>query len=201
MTTAEWLTDLPTGREEARTSKRPLLVDFWDPECLGCKKMIAVTFPDSSVARLLRERFVCVKIDTAAVPESAREFFRAYRVTWTPDLVFFDSRGAEMNRRLGYHTPAEFVAVLRIALGMNAMAYREYGAAFTLFTEASRVDGDREIRPEALFWAGIAAFKIAKSDRAILRQHWRILRDEYRATMWWSRAEASWGVEDAAVTV
>lgn len=196
----DWLTSFDAATTAARNLRRPLFVDFWDPTCLGCAKMIATTFPDQEVARILHDHFVCLKINTADVAEDCRGFVRRYRVAWTPDFIFLDAYGGEMNRRLGYHPPSDFLAVLNIARGLSAMSHREYLTAFELFNAAIDVGPDPVFVPEALFWRGIAAFKVAKSDRAVLRKHWTVLRDQYSDTVWWTRADASWGVEDPAAT-
>jgi thioredoxin-related protein len=188
-----WLGSYAEASERAKRLRRPLLVDFWDPTCLGCLKMLDVTFPNPEVDELLRAEFVCLKVNTAELPDDAKPLVRAHRLIWTPDLLFLDPTGAQLGRRLGFHPPAEFVAVLRIALGQTAMAYRDYERAQQQFTLAAEHAGAADTRPEALFWAGIAAYKLGGGDRAILRREWAVLRDEYPASPWWTRAEASWG--------
>jgi thioredoxin-related protein len=194
-----WLSSLPDAQTKARALKRPLLIDFWDPECLGCRKMLDITFPDAEVAEVLGNEFVCLKVNTAAIAESARPLVREQRVLWTPDLLFRDPTGAELGRRLGYHPPPDFVAVLLIVLGQTAMTFRDYGRALACFSEAADMPNGQAMRPEALFWAGIAAYKVGKGDRAVLRERWTVIRDSYHDTPWWTRAEASWGIESAPV--
>lgn len=190
-----WIESVTQARAAARTLQRPLLVDFWDQTCLGCLKMLAETFPHPEVAALLRDEFVCLKIDTGAVTEEQRELVRAYRVLWTPDLLLFDPLGAELGRRIGFHTPAEFVAVLRVALGQTAMTYRRYDRALEQFTAAAADPDAATMRGEALFWAGIAAYKLdGRGDRAVLRRHWAPIGHELPSSPWWTRALASYGV-------
>lgn len=194
-----WHTDVAEAQRVARELRRPMLIDFWDPECLGCRKMLDVTFPDPLVASILADEFVALKIDTSALRSPQRALIRAYRVLWTPDLVFADHMGAEITRRMGYHPPAEFAALLYVVAGQQAMVNRSYAAAFDHFAAATAANDAIHARPEAIFWAGIAAYKEAGTgDRAILRRHWRVLQSDFADTPWWERALASWGAEDPA---
>lgn len=196
-TTVHWYSDVAEAQRVARELRRPMLIDFWDPECLGCRKMLDVTFPDPEVASILADGFVALKIDTSALTSPQRALIRAYRVLWTPDLLFVDHTGAEITRRMGYHPPAEFASLLHVVAGQEAMVNRAYAAAFDHFAAAAAVNGAIDTRPEALFWAGVAAYKDAGTgDRAILRRHWRVLGSDFADTPWWERALASWGVEE-----
>lgn len=200
-TAIHWYTDVAEAQRVARELRRPMLIDFWDPECLGCRKMLDVTFPDPTVAGILAEEFVALKIDTTALTSPQRALIRAYRVLWTPDLLFVDHMGAEITRRIGYHAPPEFASLLHVVAGQEAMVNQGYAAAFDHFAAAAAVNDAIHTRPEALFWAGIAAYKDAGTgDRAILRRHWRVLESDFADTPWWERALASWGVEDPAET-
>jgi len=197
--TVQWYTDVDEAQRVARDLRRPMLIDFWDPECLGCRKMLDVTFPDPLVARILADEFVALKIDTSAVTISQRSLIRAYRVLWTPDLLFLDHLGAEITRRIGYHPPEEFASLLHVVSGQQAMVMRDYAAAFEHFAAGAAMTGAIHLRPEALFWAGIASYKEAGTgDRAILRRHWRVLQSDFAETPWWERALASWGVAASA---
>lgn len=194
-----WHMDVAEAQRVARELRRPMLIDFWDPECLGCRKMLEVTFPDPVVAGILASEFVALKIDTTALTSPQRALIRAYRVLWTPDLLFVDHMGAEITRRMGYHPPAEFASLLHVVAGQQAMVNRSHAAAFDHFAAAASVNDAIHTRPEALFWAGIAAYKDAGTgDRAILRRHWRVLQSDFADTPWWERALASWGDENPA---
>jgi hypothetical protein len=45
------------------------------------------------------------------------------------------------------------------------------------------------VAAEALFWAGIAAFRSHGKDKEVLRQHWEQLHTRYAHSTWWRRAD------------
>ncbi len=154
--------------------------------------MGAVTYPDASVSELLKSSFVCFKVNTLE-PSAASELFRRFRHLWPPDLVFLDPTGALLRRQVGYLPPAEFVAVLQVVRGQTAMVYRKWDDALAAFTTGA---AEPTMRPEALFWAGVAAYKLAGGNRGVLRRHWQAIRREFPESPWWTRAEASYGTPE-----
>ena len=156
-------------------------------------KMGAVTYPDSDVVDLMNTRFVAYKrsMDESPGPD-ALPLLRGVRVLWTPDFLFLDPRGVPIRRRIGYAPPDEFVGELRFVLGLVAMVHREFANAVEEFERAAGPGRERGIAAEALYWKGVAAYKLGR-DRAILRRHWDEIRERFGTTDWWTRAEASYG--------
>jgi len=88
----DWRHDVDAAVAEARTSARPVLVDFWANWCAACNELDDKTYPD---ARVVAEsfRFTMVKIDASEQDAEDRALSAKYAVAGLPTVVFIDSKG------------------------------------------------------------------------------------------------------------
>jgi hypothetical protein len=186
--TIEWIPTLPSARERAAAEHRPLLVDFFSRTCLGCAQMDAVTYPDPAVAHRLATSFVPLRLDVAALVPGDRELLRMARPLFTPMLLFLDWSGSELRRFTGYLPPAEFLAELELVLGFSDLLHARHGEAYTRFRETARRHAGRPAAPEALYWAGVAAYRLQGQGLNGLIPEWAELVDRYGGTTWCERA-------------
>lgn len=143
--------------------------------------MDTVTYPTPEVDHLLGGKFVCYSVNTKELTRDGRELLHRYRLLWEPGLVFLEPRGAEIRRVVGYLPPVEFLAQLRIVLGLVHLLYRREADALD---ELRRVALEADAAPEALYWAGIAAYRLAGRDVAVLKREWQALGDRYPRSRW-----------------
>jgi thiol:disulfide interchange protein DsbD len=95
----------------ARTSGKPVVIDFYADWCLPCKELDEKTFNDARVMGEL-DRFVRVKADlTSAENATTKALTRQYRIVGVPTLVFIDSNGTESQaaRLTGFEPPDAFL--------------------------------------------------------------------------------------------
>jgi thiol:disulfide interchange protein DsbD len=95
----------------ARTSGKPVIIDFYAEWCLPCKELDHKTFSDARVAQAL-ERFTRVKADlTAAEDATTKELTRQYAILGVPTIVFIDASGNEVAsaRLTGFEPPDAFL--------------------------------------------------------------------------------------------
>lgn len=98
-----WKFDMVAALQEAKSSGKPVMVDFYTEWCGWCKKLDSDTYTNSNVQKLA-EKFICVKVDAEKTPEIAAR----YGVSGYPTIVFLNSSGTPVERIVGYEGPASF---------------------------------------------------------------------------------------------
>ena len=94
--------------------------------------MGAVTYPNAQVAEFVSERFTAIKFNVKEPHPDFKEALGRGKVLWAPLLVFLDGRGSELRRYVGFLPPDEFLAELRLVLGLAAMTHTDYEGALRL---------------------------------------------------------------------
>ena len=107
-----WQMLAPQSIETARQLGRPAVVDFVADWCIPCHEMDRTTFADAAV-RTEAERFEMFKADITHETDEATELAGRYHVQGVPTIIFFDSRGAEVQRLVGYVGPDEMHDTMR----------------------------------------------------------------------------------------
>ena len=174
--------------EEARALRRPLLVDFWSPTCLGCAKLFALTYQEPSVRDFLAETFVCIKFNTKEPSEWFRKLNGTFAHQWHPDIAVLDARLTDLRRVIGYLPPEDFLAQLQLGLGLWHLHHARPGDALALFDAIAAERSETGAAPEALYWAGVAAYR-AGGGLAALEVKWTTLRERYGRSDWALRAD------------
>jgi hypothetical protein len=156
--------------------------------------MGAVTYPNPEVQRLLRDRFVTVKLNVGEPNPDFTEILRASRPLWGPTFVFLDASKAELRRSVGYVPPLDFLAELRMVLGLWNLLHAQPGDAFEHFHSVARGEPASKLVPEALFWTGCAAYRrdgTTKEEKlAALTPWWLEVMERFPASTWADRASA-----------
>lgn len=99
----------------AKSSGRPVLLDFYADWCVSCKEMERYTFSDPTVAAEMA-RFVPLKADVTANDAEDQALMQGrFGIPGPPAMLFFDDQGQERRDRriVGFMPAAEFAAHLR----------------------------------------------------------------------------------------
>lgn len=92
----------------ARAEQRFVLLDVGAEWCHWCHVMDATTYRDPEALRLIRERFVPVRVDADAQPDLANR----YEDYGWPATVVFDAEGREIVKFRGYIEPERMRSLL-----------------------------------------------------------------------------------------
>ena len=174
--------------ERAKTTGKPILIDFWSSTCMGCAKLLKTTYTDPSVQSFIEDRFVAIKFNTSHTPERFRALNGRTLHMWHPHLLVTDSGLREARRIVGRLSPASFIAHMRIALGVIALSRREYPMARDHFMEAAELPAPTDVTAEALYWLGVAEYRVNGS-LAALESVWTDLSRRFPDSDWTERAD------------
>jgi thiol:disulfide interchange protein len=109
--TIKWQTDFDKAAESAKKSHKPMMVDFYTDWCGWCKKLDREVYTDKRIVEL-SAKFVNVKVDGDKQPK----LIDKYNVEGYPTIVFYNSKGKEVSRIVGYRNPDDFLAAMKDAL-------------------------------------------------------------------------------------
>lgn len=104
----QWLPWSDAHFERAKRENKFILLDVEAVWCHWCHVMDAKTYTDPTVQKLIRERYIAVKVNSDAHPEIARRY---ENYGW-PATVVFDATGQEIVKRRGYMPPNVFSSIL-----------------------------------------------------------------------------------------
>jgi len=109
----KWRGEYNAARKEAEEKSKPLLIDFGTEHCFWCKRLDMTTFHDPTVASLLNEKFVPLKVDA----EKELQLSQTLHITSYPTIVLAAPDGKILGSIVGFKEPAEFSDILQRALG------------------------------------------------------------------------------------
>jgi thioredoxin:protein disulfide reductase len=95
--------------EQARKSKKSVIVDFSATWCTPCRELEDITFRDPAVVQQAQSNFVMIKVDlTTKGNPLCEKLVTQYSIKGVPTVVFFDSQGRERtDLRLVDFVPAD----------------------------------------------------------------------------------------------
>lgn len=149
--------------------------------------MGTVTYPNAQVADFVSEHFVAMKFNVKEPHPDFKEALGRGKVLWAPLLVFLDGRGSELRRYVGFLPPDEFLAELRLVLGLAAMTHTNFEEALGWLDGAAELFPAASAAPEALFWAAAAGYRLKGLAEVVHR--WDDLRARYPETTWARRVD------------
>lgn len=178
-TSVVWETDWDRTFARARDERRVVLIKVEKHDhCIGCELLDEQVFPDSDVAAVLGERFVCLRLDYTD-PAA-----RALRVLWLPTLIVMDRMQVEHYRSVNSLPPADLLDVLALGEAQARIREARYGHAESLLREALGRRHDGSLRPELLYWHGIAVYWVGHEDHDARDDIWDDLIERYPESIW-----------------
>ena len=102
-----WSSNLESALKEAKSKKKPVMVDFYTDWCGWCKKLDKETYANRKVSSLARE-FISVKVNG----DRTRHAVKKYNIRGYPTVLFLDSNGNIVQRVWGYLGPDDFAKIM-----------------------------------------------------------------------------------------
>ncbi len=130
--------DLQEDLDEAvQADKRGMILYFGQSHCPYCKALLEVNFASPDIVAYTQQYFDVIPIDVfggkqvtdldgASYSESG--FAKHHKTTFTPSLVFYDAKGKEALRMVGYHPPYRLRAALEYVADAHYQreSFRDY---------------------------------------------------------------------------
>ena len=105
----QWVSWSDDVFKQAKADNKFVLLDLEAVWCHWCHVMDENTYKDSEVIRLLRSRYITVKVDQDSRPDLSNR----YEDYGWPATVVFNGDGQEIVKRQGYLAPDEMAALLQ----------------------------------------------------------------------------------------
>lgn len=178
-----WESDIGKALARGKAEQKSILLQFFSPECIGCKQMDEVTYQDLDVSNFIIDRIVALR-----APFAAKTLATDFRVVWTPTLVILDYYGKEHQRTVGYIPPEELVASLLLGIGKVGFDNDQFNEAGVQLNTLLNGYPRSAAAPEAVYLRGLARYKSSHAATA-LKDTYRQLLAEYPESEWTKRAE------------
>jgi thiol:disulfide interchange protein DsbD len=123
------------GMEEASSTGKPVIMEFYADWCSPCIAMEEGTYPDPRVVSEL-EDFIAIKVDT----QVRIDIESKYHIAYYPTIVFLDPKGNEISRHIGYLDPEGMVRTINESRGKlpkEAPGFEATNLLFVLFLTIS----------------------------------------------------------------
>ncbi len=113
-----WKTYSQELLQEAKTSSKPVIIDFYADWCSPCRTLEEKTFHDKEVVQKSKE-FLMIKIDlTGKRDKDVLDILQEYNVKGVPTVVFLDSKGDDLRhlRIVDYVSAEDFLTRMKKAM-------------------------------------------------------------------------------------
>jgi len=131
------------------------------------------------VGTFISENFVPVKIHVKEQPQN----FKRFGAQWTPTILIMTSDGDEAHRIEGFLPVEDFLAQLELGLGKALLREEKFQEAESHLRAVASEHADSESAPQALYWAGVAAYKGTK-DPGKLKETYQNLLKRFPSSEW-----------------
>jgi uncharacterized protein len=114
----EWAELNPATLERAKREGKYILLDGAAEWCHWCHVMDATTYTDPEVGKLLKEKFIAIRVDIDERPDIAERYGE---YGW-PATILFTPAAEEIGKYRGYMPPAELLDILQKVATLAAEA-------------------------------------------------------------------------------
>lgn len=95
-----------------KSSKKPIMLDFYADWCISCKELEHNTFSDPEVQEKLKD-FILLQVDTTENSDDDKELLKRFNLFGPPGIIFFkDQKELKNITIIGYKDPQEFLDII-----------------------------------------------------------------------------------------
>lgn len=116
------------GMEEASSTGKPMILEFYADWCSPCIAMEEGTYPDHRVISEMKD-FIAIKVDT----QVRIDIESKYHIAYYPTIVFLNAKGDEISRHVGYLGPEDMVKTINETRGKLPKQAPGFDATNVLF--------------------------------------------------------------------
>jgi thiol:disulfide interchange protein DsbD len=99
--------------EIIKSSKKPIILDFWATWCISCKELDNITFRDQDVIKKL-STYRLIKIDVTYNNKNDKALMQKFNLFGPPALIFYKDGKEELAKRIiGYKNPVDFLKIMK----------------------------------------------------------------------------------------
>lgn len=178
--TINWITDWELAKNEARTQKKPILVDVYQDNCGGCERLANETFTDSTVVDAIASRFIPVTLHL----QRDRGIVRDWNLLWTPTVYFADRSGKIRYESMNFVPADMMLDILDIGEAKVAMRWRELDKAIALLGDVEARHPDGPMTAEAIYWRGMAEYFRDGNNPDSSRRLWARIAEKFPNSEW-----------------
>jgi len=133
--------------------------------------------------QFISSTFVPAKIHIKEQPQT----FKRFGVQWTPTLLVMAPNGEEAHRIEGFLPVEDLLAQLELGLGKALLREEKIDEAEKHFRSVALSYAGTEAAPQALYWAGVAAYK-GSNDPGKLKETYEALKKKFPSSEWARKA-------------
>jgi len=167
----------------AKQKRLPVLIDFWAPNCKGCKKMEMTTYQNTETRSYIDKRFIFLKYD---ITNKNAQKIDCSPILWTPTFIVFSNDGSEVRKISGYLAKPVFESELEIGRAMAFLRKAQPDIALSILEDT--IITHKSTAPEALYWAGVSSYFLNRRNSESLVPHWQRLIANYPDSIWAEKA-------------
>jgi len=135
------------------------------------------------VVNFISSNFIPAKIHIKEQPQT----FKRFGAQWTPTILVITPNGEEAHRIEGFLGVDDMLAQLELGLGKSLFKMEKFEDAEKHFRSVVQQYPTSEAAPQALYWAGVAAYK-ATNDPGKLKDTAQAVQKKYPQSEWAKKA-------------
>lgn len=104
----------------AAKGKKVIMVDLYTDWCGWCKRLDKDTYSKEDIGKYADDNFISLKVN--AEKGEGVEIAKNGKVRGYPTILFFNEKGEEIHRLVGYQAAADFMQTMQMAMSKNVAA-------------------------------------------------------------------------------